>query len=67
VSSRCRIDGIEEVPPLSHAEFVFRPAIYTVTRLSDGRSFRVRMSQQAAWRLGDVVTLENAALEARHS
>ena len=64
MSSRCRIDGMEEVPPLSHADFMFRSAIYMLTRLDDGRSFRVRMPRRTAWRPGDVITLETAALEA---
>jgi len=55
---------MEEVPPISHAEFMFRSAIYTLTRLADGRSFRVRMPRQRAWQSGDVVTLEDTALEA---
>ena len=64
MSSQCRIDGIEEVRPASHAEFMFRSAIFTFTRLADGRTFRVRMPRQKAWRPGDVVTLEDAVLEA---
>ena len=62
--SRYRIDQVEEVPPISHAEFMVRSAIYTVTRLADGRTFRVRLPRRHAWQPEDVVTLEDAVLEA---
>lgn len=65
MSLRCRVDGVEEMRPTSHAEFLFRTVVYRITRLADGRSFRVRMPGRTAWRPGDEVTLENALLEAR--
>ena len=67
MKSRCRIDRIEEVAPTSHAEFMFRSALYTLTRIVDGRSFCVRMPRRPAWQPGDVVTLETAVLEAGYA
>jgi len=63
MSSQCRIVGIEDIPPKSHADFMFRSSIYTLLRLADGRSFRVRMPRKRAWQPGDVVTIRDAALE----
>lgn len=62
--AQCRVDGVQETAPASHAEFLFRTVIYTITRLNDGRAFRIRMPRRTGWRPGDVVTIENATLEA---
>ena len=61
--SPCRVDSIEESAPLSHADFLFRSVTYTVTRVSDGRTFRLRMPKRPAWRRGEVVSVEDALLE----
>lgn len=61
--TECRVDRIEETRPISHADFLFRTAIYIVTRLADGQAFRVQLPRHAAWRAGDVVTIDASALD----
>lgn len=63
MSSICRVDGIEEPAWVSHADFLFRTVVYTLTRLSDGRAFRIRTARRPAWRPGEVVSLKDSELE----
>ncbi len=60
----CRVERIEEPAPASHADFLFRTVIYRLTRLSDGRAFRIRTARRPAWRPGEVVSIKESELEA---
>ncbi len=65
--SRCRVDGIEVMPPASHADFFFPTVGFAMTRLADGRTFGSRMRRRTAWRPGDKVTVGNALLKAQNA
>jgi hypothetical protein len=42
---------------------MFPVVLYTITRLIDAQSFRVRMPRRTPWQLGDLVTVEDVSLE----
>jgi hypothetical protein len=58
-----QVERIEEVRPLSHADFLFRKVVCTLVRLTDGRAFRIRMNPSRCWSAGEVVALDEGRLE----
>ena len=56
--STFKIEKVEDLKPLSHADFLFRKVLLTLVRLTDGRIFQVRRSPSHCGSPGDVVELD---------
>lgn len=59
-----RIMKIEPHAGASHVDFVFPSAYYMLKRLSDGKTFKVRMPKDKSWMQGEIVLLEEYRVRA---
>jgi hypothetical protein len=58
-----KVERVEPLKPLSHADFMFRKVVCTLIRLTDGRAFQIRRSPSRCWSAGELVVLDEGSLE----
>ena len=57
-----RVAAVQDCPPASHSDFLFRSVIAVVIRQSDQRMFRLKLRSILGLKEGQVVRLDHAVV-----
>ncbi len=57
-----RIEDVEDAPFVSHYDFSLPKSIFTLIRMKDGETLRVRLPRRGDWRKGDVVRISDTLI-----
>ena len=55
-----RVETVENLPPASHQDYVYRSVRVQMTRLEDQRPFLLKIRQSLGLKVGDVVRLSQS-------
>jgi hypothetical protein len=57
-----RVEKVEEIPCVSHGDFLFRAVRVDLRRLEDNRQFRAKFKRGLGLKAGDVVRLSKGTV-----